>query len=131
MLEEAQKEYQEGYKEVWDDGDISMDVNVSSGQYNDVKNLIYLDWNNYGPDYLDQFFDESKVILSEMFTRDGSGIDAGEIKEGKLADFILVDMNNQFLLPNSNLISNMIYAADSSCITDVFCDGKRFYDVGR
>ena len=55
---------------------------------------------------------------------DAFGIDAGEIKEGKLADFILVDMNNQFLLPNNNLISNMIYAADSSCITDVFCDGK-------
>ncbi len=52
------------------------------------------------------------------------GINAGEIKEGQLADFILVDMNNQFLLPNNNLISNMIYAADSSCITDVFCDGK-------
>ena len=51
-------------------------------------------------------------------------INAGEIKEGKLADFILVDMNNQFLLPNNNLKSNMIYAADSSCITDVFCDGK-------
>ena len=52
------------------------------------------------------------------------GIKAGEIKEGNLADFILVDMNNQFLLPNNNLQSNMIYAADSSCITDVFCDGK-------
>jgi len=52
------------------------------------------------------------------------GIKAGEIKEGNLADFILVDMNNPFLLPNNNLKSNMIYAADSSCITDVFCDGK-------
>lgn len=52
------------------------------------------------------------------------GIKAGAIKEGNLADFILVDMNNQFLLPNNNLKSNMIYAADSSCITDVFCDGK-------
>ena len=52
------------------------------------------------------------------------GIKTGEIKEGYLADFILVDMNNQFLLPNNNLKSNMIYAADSSCITDVFCDGK-------
>ncbi len=54
----------------------------------------------------------------------GFGINAGTIEEGKLADFILVDMNNQFLLPNNNLKSNMIYAADSSCITDVFCDGK-------
>ena len=52
------------------------------------------------------------------------GIKAGEIKVGNLADFILVDMNNQFLLPNNNLKSNMIYAADSSCITDVFCNGK-------
>ena len=55
---------------------------------------------------------------------DSFNIGAGEIKEGNLADFILVDMNNQFLLPNNNLKSNMIYAADSSCITDVFCDGK-------
>lgn len=52
------------------------------------------------------------------------GINAGVIQEGKLADFILVDLNHPFLLPNNNLISNMIYAADSSCITDVFCDGK-------
>lgn len=62
----------------------------------------------------------------QMATQNGFsafGINAGEIKEGKLADFILVDMNNQFLLPNNNLISNMIYAADSSCIADVFCDG--------
>ena len=62
-----------------------------------------------------------------MATRSGFdalGIDAGEIKEGKLADFILADMNNQFLVPNNNLKSNMIYAADSSCITDVFCNGK-------
>ena len=55
---------------------------------------------------------------------DAFGINTGEIKTGKLADFILVDMNNQFLLPNNNLISNIIYAADSSCITDVVCDGK-------
>lgn len=65
--------------------------------------------------------------IFRIATRNGFeafGIDAGEIKEGKLADFILVDMDNQFLLPNNNLISNMIYAADSSCVTDVFCDGK-------
>ena len=62
--------------------------------------------------------------LSTLNGFEAFGIEAGEIKEGNLADFILVDMNNQFLLPNNNLKSNMIYAADSSCITDVFCDGK-------
>ncbi|MBO7521634.1 MAG: amidohydrolase [Opitutales bacterium] len=62
-----------------------------------------------------------------MATKNGFnafGFNAGEIKEANLADFIMVDMDNQFLLPNNNFKSNMIYAADSSCITDVFCDGK-------
>ena len=51
------------------------------------------------------------------------GIDAGVIEEGKLADFILVDLNHYLLLPNYNLISNMVYSAQNDCITDVFCDG--------
>ncbi|MDD2840409.1 MAG: amidohydrolase [Rickettsiales bacterium] len=51
-------------------------------------------------------------------------LNAGKIEEGKLADFILVDLNNVQLLPNHNLISNLVYSADNSCITDVFCDGK-------
>ncbi|MDY6407177.1 MAG: amidohydrolase [Pseudomonadota bacterium] len=51
------------------------------------------------------------------------GLNAGVIAEGALADFILVDLNAPCLLPNTNLISHMIYSADSSCITDVVCDG--------
>ena len=66
--------------------------------------------------------DMYKIATKNGF--DFFGVDAGEIKVGKLADFILVDLNNVFLLPNNDLKSNMIYSADSSCITDVFCDGK-------
>ena len=51
------------------------------------------------------------------------GIDAGEIKEGKLADFILFDLNHYLFLPNYNLISNIVYSAQNDCVTDVFCDG--------
>lgn len=51
------------------------------------------------------------------------GLKAGKIKEGYLADFMLIDLNHHAVLPNINLISNMIYSADSSCITDVFCNG--------
>lgn len=64
--------------------------------------------------------------IFDMATKNGFetfGVNAGEIAVGKLADFILVDLNNVLLLPNHNLLSNMIYAADSSCITDVFCNG--------
>ena len=52
------------------------------------------------------------------------GVKAGKIKEGYLADFMLVDLNNFALLPCFNLISNMVYSADSSCVKDVFCNGK-------
>ena len=59
------------------------------------------------------------------------GVHAGQIKEGFEADFILVDLNNFALLPNYNLVSNMVYAADSSCITDVFCAGKQVLKNGH
>lgn len=52
------------------------------------------------------------------------GIDAGEIAEGKLADAILLDLNNERLIPNFNLISNWVYAANSGCVDSVICDGK-------
>lgn len=53
------------------------------------------------------------------------GIDAGVIEEGKLADFVLYDLHHYLLLPNYNLISNIVYSAQNECITDVFCDGKQ------
>lgn len=52
------------------------------------------------------------------------GIDGGIIAEGKLADAVLVNLNNERLLPCHNLISNWVYAADSRCIDTVICDGK-------
>lgn len=52
------------------------------------------------------------------------GVKAGKIQEGYLADFMLLDLNNCLMQPNINLVSNLVYSADSSCITDVFCNGK-------
>lgn len=52
------------------------------------------------------------------------GLDAGEIAEGKLADALLVDLNNEKMVPNYNLVSNIVYSADSSCIDTVICNGK-------
>ena len=51
-------------------------------------------------------------------------IDAGVIAEGKLADAVLVDLNNPRMQPCHNLISNWAYSADSSCIRNVICDGR-------
>ena len=60
-------------------------------------------------------------------TRNGAeafGIDAGAIEKGKLADAVLVDMNNIKMQPCHNLISNWVYSADSSAVSHVLCDGK-------
>lgn len=52
------------------------------------------------------------------------GIDAGVVAEGKLADCILVDLSDVRMRPCHNLISNWVYSADSSCISNVICDGR-------
>lgn len=52
------------------------------------------------------------------------GIDAGEIAEGKLADCLLIDLNDVRMQPCYNLISNFVYSADTACIATVICDGR-------
>lgn len=48
----------------------------------------------------------------------------GEIKEGNLADLILLDLNQPELVPNYNLISNLVYSSPSHCVDTVICDGR-------
>ena len=67
------------------------------------------------------------VDVFKMATRNAAlafGFDAGVIAEGKLADCLLVNLNNEKLVPNYNLISNLVYSADSSCIDTVICNGR-------
>ena len=69
-----------------------------------------------------QVFDWATRCGAEAF-----GIDAGVIAKGKLADCILVDLDNVKMQPCHNLISNFVYSADSSCIAGVICDGHILY----
>jgi len=52
------------------------------------------------------------------------GIDAGRIEAGALADICLVDLRLPAFTPNFNFVSNLVYAANGSCIDTVICDGK-------
>lgn len=52
------------------------------------------------------------------------GLKAGCIAEGLLADICLVDLHIPAFTPNHNFISNLVYAANGSCIDTVICDGK-------
>jgi 5-methylthioadenosine/S-adenosylhomocysteine deaminase len=52
------------------------------------------------------------------------GFDAGAVEVGKLADLILLDLRSPSLHPNHDLISNVVYSANGSCVDTVICDGK-------
>ena len=70
----------------------------------------------------------------KMATIEGAKIfnlDCGEIKEGALADFILVNLNDVNLVPDHNLVSNLVYSANRSCIDTVICDGKILMQDGK
>lgn len=59
------------------------------------------------------------------------GIKAGRIKEGWLADFILIDLKNPCMMPGYNIISDMVYAANGNCVDTVVCGGKLLMDERR
>ena len=63
----------------------------------------------------------------DMATVNGAkvfNLNCGEIKEGKLADLLLIDLKNIGLLPRHNLISNLVYSANGSCVDTTICNGK-------
>ncbi|MDR1745896.1 MAG: amidohydrolase [Tannerella sp.] len=53
-----------------------------------------------------------------------AGVDAGRIAEGAIADFCLIDLSLPVFTPNFNFISNLVYAANGSCVDTVVCDGR-------
>lgn len=62
-----------------------------------------------------------------MATENGAravGINTGSIKEGKLADIVLVNMNVPHMIPVRNPLSNIIYSALGSDVDTVICDGQ-------
>lgn len=57
-------------------------------------------------------------------------VNAGEIKEGMLADALLIDLNNERLIPNHHFLSNWVYSADARSIDKVICHGKIIMENG-
>lgn len=65
--------------------------------------------------------------MLEAATAEGARIlrlDAGRVEEGRLADLCLVDLRMPAFTPNFNFVSNLVYAANGSCIDTVICDGR-------
>lgn len=53
-----------------------------------------------------------------------TGLKAGKIEEGYLADLCLVNLNVPEMVPKFNLISNLVYSANGNVVDTLICDGK-------
>jgi 5-methylthioadenosine/S-adenosylhomocysteine deaminase len=52
------------------------------------------------------------------------GINAGAVKEGCLADLILLDLNQTAFTPNYDTVANLVYSANGSAVDTMICNGK-------
>ena len=59
------------------------------------------------------------------------GINAGAIKEGALADLVLLDIKAPNMAPLHSAIANLIYSAHAGNVTDVIVDGKQVVENGK
>jgi len=48
----------------------------------------------------------------------------GKIEEGYLADLILIDLKKSYFTPCYNFISDLVYASNGECVSDVICNGE-------
>ena len=64
-------------------------------------------------------FDMASANVASMY-----GLECGKIREGMLADCMLVDLRHPQLMPNHNLLSNLVYSAGGDCVDTVICDGR-------
>ncbi|MDD2595481.1 MAG: amidohydrolase [Bacteroidales bacterium] len=65
--------------------------------------------------------------LMEMASHNGAvalNMNAGIIREGALADLILIDTHSPFFVPDFNFEANLVFSANSSCVETVICDGN-------
>lgn len=71
-------------------------------------------------------FDRATKLPAEYL-----GLNTGVVAVGKKADFMLVNLDDVAMIPNSNLISNMVYSAHPGVIEYTVCDGKILMEEGK
>ena len=52
------------------------------------------------------------------------GLEIGEIREGALADIMIVDTDSYHFMSPAPFEANFIYSAHSDCVSSVICNGK-------
>lgn len=72
--------------------------------------------------------------IFKMATENGAKaarIEAGKIKEGKLADLIILDLNKAHSAPVNDVIQNIVYCAKNSNVETTIINGKMIMENGK
>ena len=88
---------------------------------------------------LQKFYNNSPVVMPasetlELITSEGArafGLECGALTAGRWADIALLDLDTPQLTPHFHLASDLIYAANGSCIDTLICDGRVLMRGGR
>jgi 5-methylthioadenosine/S-adenosylhomocysteine deaminase len=84
---------------------------------------------------LDPTFPTAKDVLLMATLRGAKalGLDKkiGSIEEGKRADFVIFNGRSPRLLPEHDVVSNIVYSSNPLDITYTVVDGKVLYEHGR
>ena len=57
--------------------------------------------------------------------------DCDVLKEGKKADIIMIDMNKPSMQPENNIVRNIVYSSDNTCVKMTMIAGKILYEDGE
>ena len=57
--------------------------------------------------------------------------DCDVLSEGKQADIIMIDMNRPSMQPENNIVRNIIYSADNTCVKMTMIAGKILFEDGE
>lgn len=70
----------------------------------------------------------------DMGTKTGAELlqlNTGELKVGKQADFVSLDLNDMSLSPKQELFANVVYSLQPTAIKDVVVNGKTIVEAGE
>jgi 5-methylthioadenosine/S-adenosylhomocysteine deaminase len=108
-------------------------INVAIGTDGPASNnsLNLLESAKFGLLAQKNYYSNPSVVSAEQFlymlTLGGAkalGLNSGEIKEGKLADLVLLDLSSPELIPFSNNAGWIIYSASPNSISDLIINGE-------
>lgn len=57
--------------------------------------------------------------------------DCDVLAPGKNADIIMIDMNKPSMQPENNVVRNIVYSADNSCVKMTMINGRILYEDGK